>query len=212
MAMEKEHGDRTFPIWLLGDSNPINWHEKLRYPLDSLHPARHNIWTPILDEIQDKVYVYIKKRINTKDIYIRNAVYNSATKPKENAVVWTQDLQKEIEEYSKLIKEYKPTIIFSFGAFSYEFLLRATDRGGNSYNHWDTKNLGEDFRKNLKNFNINITNPIPLLHTSISRGRFLESHKYFCDNEADNYFEYTGQKIAAILIEYEDHFANIWYS
>ena len=43
MAMLKEYGSKNFPIWLLGDSNPINFHQKLTYPLDPLHPARHNI-------------------------------------------------------------------------------------------------------------------------------------------------------------------------
>jgi hypothetical protein len=43
-------GDPDFPIWLLGDSNPKGWQSVLETPLDPRHPARHNIWTPVLRE------------------------------------------------------------------------------------------------------------------------------------------------------------------
>ena len=52
--MAAEHNDPRFPIWLIGDSNPKNWENRLSYPLDARHPARHSIWTPVLDAMQDR--------------------------------------------------------------------------------------------------------------------------------------------------------------
>ena len=46
--MNRDSGSRNFPIWLIGDSSPAEWEAYLVDPLDSKHPARHNIWTPIL--------------------------------------------------------------------------------------------------------------------------------------------------------------------
>lgn len=70
----KDHtGDLSFPIWLLGDSNPKNWQDRLDTPLDPRHPAVHNIWTPIIDIIQREVYMKIGKRIDTKPIsHVKN--------------------------------------------------------------------------------------------------------------------------------------------
>jgi|GEM_PF-5023839 hypothetical protein len=54
--MKKESGDPQFPIWLLGGSEPDRWKSVLNAPLEPRHPVRHNIWTPLLDVIQDSVY------------------------------------------------------------------------------------------------------------------------------------------------------------
>ena len=54
--MKKEVGSKSFPIWLLGDSNPEQWQNKLDEPLDSRHPIRHNIWTSVLNVIQDRIF------------------------------------------------------------------------------------------------------------------------------------------------------------
>lgn len=72
--MDRETGDPHFPIWLLGDSNPRNWENHLKTPLDPRHPARHNIWTPILDEIQDRLFRRLRMRLDTSKMYIRNAI------------------------------------------------------------------------------------------------------------------------------------------
>ena len=83
--MDREIGDKSFPIWLLGDSNPKNWESKLNSPFDARHPARHNIWTPIVDEIQEHLFIQRRSRLKTSTVYIRNAIENANNKPKRSA-------------------------------------------------------------------------------------------------------------------------------
>lgn len=61
--MDRETGYKTFPIWLIGDSEPKKWKDKLNEPLDYRHPVRHNIWTSIIDIVQDLLYRHNNKRI-----------------------------------------------------------------------------------------------------------------------------------------------------
>lgn len=89
MSMLQEAGERNFPLWLLGDSNPKNWADKLNKPLDPRHPAIHNIWTPIIDSIQDKVYRENCLRVETTELYIRNALENANEKPNNNEKIWS---------------------------------------------------------------------------------------------------------------------------
>ena len=55
--MKKETGNPRFPIWLLADSEPDGWRDRLDDPLDKRHPIRHNIWTSVLDVIQADVFL-----------------------------------------------------------------------------------------------------------------------------------------------------------
>ena len=84
--MKRDCGDKNFPIWLLGDSEPENWKDVLTSPFDSRHPIRHNIWTSILDKIQDNIFRTNFNRINVERIYIRNAVDDPIKKPKYNQI------------------------------------------------------------------------------------------------------------------------------
>ena len=59
--MKEFSGDPEFPIWLIGDSPPENWVDKLDFPLDAKHPARHNVWTSILDSLQAQLLPRLKK-------------------------------------------------------------------------------------------------------------------------------------------------------
>ena len=73
------------------------------------------------------------------------------------------------------------------------------------YSYWGAKELGKEFGKRVTAYNNQVINIIPLLHASISRGRFLESHKYFVGEkmkEFPNYFEYVGNMIAEIFMQY----------
>ena len=40
--MREYAGDPECPIWLIGDSPPEAWVDRLATPLDPRHPARHN--------------------------------------------------------------------------------------------------------------------------------------------------------------------------
>lgn len=48
-------------------------------------------------------------------------------------------------------------------------------------------------------------NLVPLLHISISYGRFLESHRDFCGGDGKNYFELVGARIGDLLIAGRNH-------
>jgi len=192
--MESESGDRSYPIWLL---------------FDPRHPVRHDIWTPILDELQDKVYRQIRRRVDTSKMLIRNAVNNSLIVP-NTLNWWGEEVVTEIELFREIALEHKPKILISFGAFAFEFVRRVyktKPKKGPKY--WGTAILGDEFRKSIENFNINTTNRIPLLRRVITSGNYIEAHNYFCRNEGENYFNYVGLKIAEKIIENKDKL-EIW--
>jgi hypothetical protein len=205
VIMKKEVGSRNSDIWLLGDSNPKNWQKVLKTPLDPRHPARHNIWTPVLEVIQDRVFRMCRCRVDTSQIYVRNAVEDPSKKPPPQNVEWGIWIRNELQEFQKMVREHRPKIIFSFGAFSFEFARRVlSEEPRRSYCYWGTRNLGEQFRKRIGQFNLATTNLLPLLHVSIARGRFIQSHDYFCGLEDSDYFDFTGNHIARKLIECRD--------
>jgi len=112
--MEKEIGNKDFAIWLLGDSNPKNWQDILLAPLDPRHPARHSIWTSVLDVIQDEVFRRCRTRVDTSAIYIRNAIEDPSMKPPSDTVDWKEDVISYIDELSKLLKQHRPILLFCF--------------------------------------------------------------------------------------------------
>src|SRR5512147_2716135 len=113
--MKHEIGNRSFPIWLLGDSNPKNWQEILEAPLDPRHPARHSIWTPVLDVIQDRVFRERRYRVDTSSIYIRNAIEQPENKPPENIALWNSALEQGIDDLHQALELHRPALVFSFG-------------------------------------------------------------------------------------------------
>jgi hypothetical protein len=108
--MKSEVGNKDFPIWLLGDSNPKNWQDILVSPFDSRHPARHSIWTPVLDVIQDNVFRKSRIRIDTSSIYIRNAIENPLDKPLGSSANWGTDLEKTIQEFGQILYQHHPAL------------------------------------------------------------------------------------------------------
>src|SRR5206468_1595661 len=54
--MRREVGEQSFPMWLIGDSNPDEWENDLETPFDPRHSARHNIWTAVIDVVQDRLF------------------------------------------------------------------------------------------------------------------------------------------------------------
>ncbi|MBM4461457.1 MAG: hypothetical protein FJ011_27490 [Chloroflexi bacterium] len=201
--MKKEVGNKDFAIWLLGDSNPKHWEDVLETPLDPRHPARHSIWTPLLDVIQDRIFRACRRRVDTSMIYIRNAVEDPDNKPRDNIVAWP-DLVYLVEEFGELLQEYRPGLLLCFGAFSFEFARRSLKlKPERAFRDWGARTLGEQFRSSIGEFEPTRVNVLPLLHTSISRGRFKESHDYFSGQEGGNYFEFAGNAIAGKLMQYQ---------
>ncbi len=210
MPMIKEIGSKDFPIWLLGDSNPENWTSDLETPLDPRHPARHSIWTPILEVIQDKVYRRARLRVDTANIYIRNAIENPQDKPFSNSISWPTSVLKEINEMRSSVACFKPVFIFCFGQFAYEFGRRISGESPEyAHGHWGARKLGEEFRNRIKHFECGHMNTFPLLHVSIARGKFMQSHEYFCNYMGSNYFEFVGNHLADILLTHQARL-NIW--
>jgi hypothetical protein len=207
--MRKEVGSKISEIWLLGDSNPKNWQDVLETPFDPRHPAVHSIWTPVLDEIQDRVFRACRRRIDTSSIYMRNAVEDPTDKPKPQSIEWQAGVEAEVQAFRKILFEHCPRMLFSFGAFSFEFARRALQEPSQNYSHWGTKRLGQEFRWRIAAFDMGTVNLLPLLHVSIARGRFIKGHEYFCEQEGANYFEFVGKEIADRLIAQQDEL-QVW--
>ena len=209
--MKRDSGSPSVPIWLIADSSPSPWEKDLEIPLDPRHPTRHNIWTPILDGMQSRVFHASGRRIDTDKLYIRNAVHHAKEKPRYTARDWPPECGREIVTLRSLIEQHKPKLVLTFGAFAFEFARRVLDeRPIRSTKHWGTGKLGGEFRQRVEGFSALETELLPLLHVSIARGRFLESHRYFTDMERGNYFEYVAEKLATLLLTHDRTFS-IWH-
>lgn len=204
--MNRDSGSMKSPIWLIGDSSPTNWEKDLDDPLDSKHPARHNIWTPILEGIQSRLYASTHKRLRTDDIYIRNAVHLASEKPHANALDWSPDLEAETSEWARLLGSCSPRMVFTFGSFAFEFARRSREETPRPYRHWTTVQLGQEFRRRIAAFTKPGICVIPLLHVSIARRHFLKSHKAFTEMEDGNYFDYAAREIAGCLSRHRSEF------
>jgi len=207
--LKLESGSKGFPIWLIGDSPPKNWEDKLTEPLDPRHPARHNIWTPVLYGIQEQVFRADRRRVETTQVYVRNAAEKYQDKPSPTAQEWPT-LADSITNFAALLKKHKPILVFTFGAFAFEFANRSVNSEvKHAFRNWSTKALGEEFRRSLGGFHPCRINIIPLLHASIARGKFLESHKYFTRGESPNYFDYVARQVAGHIIDHKNAL-DIW--
>jgi hypothetical protein len=202
--MIREIGAKEFPLWVLGDSNPANWEKRLATPFDPRHPARHNVVTPVLDGVQDEIYRACRLRIDTRQLYIRNAIESAAIKPGDQDKSWSSDVEVEVFAFSELLRS-RPPIVLTFGAFSFEFARRASAPGTErAYGKWGAKELGHAFRSAIKDFDPNGINIFPLLHVTIARGKFLQSHEYFTRTAGANYFEVVSHQLASCLIHHRD--------
>ncbi len=101
-------------------------------------------------------------------------------------------------------------MLFCFGSFAFEFVRRTIgEQERQKYGYWGARKLGDEFRGRIGTLDPNKTNIIPLLHRSISGGKFLESHEYFCGEKGANYFEFAGGMIADKMLGYRQQL-RIW--
>lgn len=209
--MLREVGNRSFPLWLLGDSTPPAWAQSLRTPLDPRHPIRHNVWTSIADVIQAHVYECgptLRLETGTEALYIRNAVVDPSEKPGPLDQAWQLDGQ--LDELQQLAVHHRPFLLLCFGSFAFEFARRATgDQPARPYGYWTTKTLGMEFRRRIELVHPGQTTALPLLHRSISGGRWVQSHEYFTGETDGDYFRFVGTAIGAKLLQYRDRLS-IW--
>jgi hypothetical protein len=155
--------------------------------------------------MQEGLYKQKRLRFDTERLYIRNAVISPDEKPGGLIPNWPQELLGKIDLFRTDLLHFSPKIVLTFGAFAFEFARRAcSEEAIYPYSHWNTVELGNEFRERVLHYDASKTNVLPLLHVSISRGKFLESHEYFVGEEAKelpNYFEYTGAKLAELLLQ-----------
>ena len=189
--MDATYGKITAPIWLIGDSAPKRAN-LVRHPLDRRHPAIHNIWTPILYGIQKHIYAEKATIItNEEDIFfIKNAALDAGQKPQSNSKNWEDNkpLMERLEATKKDLAAYNPKLVITFGACAYEFMRRCYIQDKNKWHHskyWGARTMGADFRAGIKESKI----LLPLLHVSISQGKWPQSHEQYTDYVAANLYK-----------------------
>jgi hypothetical protein len=143
-------------------------------------------------------------------LYIRNAVEDPYSKPDGGELEWSDEVMDEIGELSLLLDTHCPQFLLSFGAFSFEFARRALkEMPISKHSQWGAKNLGEAFRNRISYFDPKSVNLLPLLHVSIARGRFIQSHDYFTDVKGGNYFQHAAELISDAMITHSNNL-DIW--
>lgn len=189
-------GDPEFPVWLIGDSPPDKWADKLDTPLDPRHPARHSIWTSVADSMQDRLYRQERRRLDTSRLYIRNAMGQTKNQ---------QALEDKRRQLEVLIAKYSPNVALTFGVDAFKMTLLAS-HDPHQILFQTTKEqtiiLGEEFRRRIDNYDNKKVNIIPLLHVSIAL-RFYSSHSLFVGANGQmspNYFDYVGTRLADLLL------------
>lgn len=225
--------------------------KNIKFPLDPRHPTWHMIWISIEHYIQEYCFIYgenrykrprrlkilsienfeDKKYNDTYNIYIRNAVQDSKCKPVKDKEDWygeppnTEEkikLKKSYSDFKKIVERYRPTIIITFGQFSYEFSQRVvaeiqgTERDEKKVKHWTEEVLGREFLSALEEYDAGRINMIPLLHNSVSK-KFWEAHKRFAegpdsDSDTKNYFKFAGHNLGKFFLDKFGDNNDFWFS
>ena len=205
--MKESVGSLSSPIWLIAESPPEDWADELDEPLDPKHPVRHNIWTPVLENIQSHLYAKLRKRLCVGELFVENAIQHKDLVPSPNDRDWETSLQKAArDELGGLFRTHTPKLVLTFGRFAFEFARRGRGHSPRRpFSHWTIDQLGIEFAKRIQRFDENRLNLIPLLHMSIALN-FLEAHAKFTGTEDGNYFDYVGENLAECLIQHESEF------
>lgn len=203
--MDEETGNLDFPLWLIADTSPVHWESHVTGPLDPRHPLRHSLWTSVLDATQDKLYRESGLRLDTTNIYVRNAVPDARRKPDHTAAEWSPYLEAAVEDLRLRIEAHRPILLCCFGAFAFEFVRRALREGVlYPYAYWTARRKGQEFRDRIEHFEPGEANALPLLHAVIARGKFLRAHEDFCGRKDANYFEVVGLALAETLLRFRN--------
>ena len=208
--MDFEFGNKHFPIWVMSDIEPSYLDTDLEGPFDYRHPIRHIVCTSVFHVIQHHVYLKNKKRVDDQSLYYRSTTPQEKEKPKINEALWPNEILKDVERIKTDIMAYKPKIIFSFGAYTYELVRRATEKGtARSYGSWTPAELGGEFKACIKEFDPEQTNVLPLMDRSIIGWKFIVSHEQYVGRKNSDYFNYVGKEIAAVLSKF-DNKLDVW--
>jgi len=187
-TMKQESGDRSCPIWLL--LNP-------KYPGDI-----YDIWALIMYEIQDKVFRKLRARINSRNIFITNAVSDIGRV--SNPLI-KAEVNREIRLLRESVLEHQPKLLVSFGSIANEFVRRVlVTRPENETKFWSSSNLEDEFERSITNFDITQTNRIPLSRRVTKQGKDIRDWE-----GCENYYYDVATKIADRIIENKDSL-EIW--
>ena len=187
------------PIWLLGDYYSAKWRQELNALLDPRHPSRHDIWTPILNEIQNAVYRPDNLRVDEARICIAYAA-ESGVGGKPDWEFGNPSIKSRIAVYGESINANRPRLVLAFGRRAYAFARLATGAKDRCEpTDWNRKSLGAEFRRSVDDFNPNKVNIFHLLHATTARRQWKEAHREFTGSPTRNYFEFTGHLIGSLL-------------
>lgn len=181
VKMIRESGDQSSPIWLLVNS---------KYPNDVF-----DIWTPILYEIQDRVYRKLHARIDRGRIFIMYASSNIG-RVSNTSKFLPAKTAAEIIKLRKSILQHQPKLLITFGTITNELVQRIfTEQTEDGLDYWKSANLEREFERSIVNFDITRTNWIPLI-------RKVKGWKSLQDwEESERYFREAATKIADKIIE-----------
>ena len=194
-GIKNKPGVMSSPIWLLANPN--------------YSAARRHIWTPILEEIQDRVYRKLYARIDTENIYIKNVASDIGI-VSNSRNCGTEERTKEILMFRKIVRECQPKIIITFGNITYEFVRRVFElRPENGPQYWSSTNLGNEFERSISDFDINRINVIPIHCRVMKSGKLFGDRNNSSWRDFENYFHDIGSKIADRIIENKDSL-KIW--
>jgi hypothetical protein len=190
----------------MGDSPPEQWKSSLEEPLDRRHPARHNIWTPVVDVVQNEAFAKKGWRLDEARLYVRNAVSAESAKPDDAATDWGPETLYQGKTLANLLELHRPALVVTFGAFAFEFVRRCLGEAALPFRKWTTEKLGIEMRRRMRDYSPNGINVLPALHATIARRHFLVSHRRYCPDPGQNYFEHVGTELSKVLIEHADDF------
>jgi len=205
-------------IWLVGHSYPTRWLQDLREPLDPRHPVRHNIWTSVLEVIQEVAYTRGSgRRIDTAKLFVCNAAAKQQPGAKPDWDYNGQILPARIALFRNRLQTYQPPIVLTFGADVFDFMSRALatapNGGCGSFRRapLSAAGLGAEFRRAANSFNPDQVNVFPLLHRSIAGGHWVSAHKAFTGQDHGDYFLTVGSELGRLLVEHAARL-DVWHN
>ncbi|MDP4126329.1 MAG: hypothetical protein Q8912_05235 [Bacillota bacterium] len=194
--LKLESGEKSYPIWLL--VNP------------KFSRVRYDIWNPILDAIQDRVFRKLRRRIETEKIFMRDTMSDIGLVLPKTIYDWEEEVADEIVILRESVLKYQPKMLITFGSVTYEYIRRLLEiKQIEGPKYWRTANLGDEFERSIADFDINRTNMIPLPRHVTSSDKSTDDGNNFSWDDGEIYFRDVGTKIEDRIIENKDSL-KIW--
>lgn len=198
------------PVWLFAHSPPKKWPE-VRGVLDPRHPTRHSIWTSVSEYMQERVFnAGPKMRLDTDQFNFQNTFLDSEH-VKKNLDFTEENVAARVKFIRRQLHAFRPKIVLTFGEQAFRLVKFANNLDNVAINKpMKIEDLGEQFCKSLKNFDVENVNIIPLLHASVARKSWLTAGKKFSGEAgSDNYFRFVGIGLGDLFLSHARHW-EIW--